>query len=196
MLIQTEITVPDMEALDRVDANMESVYRNAGEYLARCIRNHMRVLNETRRSPLNATGRSSNHFSPDKVLEPVVNNNSATVEVAIPGITRAYHDIDIYPKEASALAIPLHYTAYGMSPRENNDRGIYKLFRINRKGSTEKGNVLFRNGENGELIPMYSLVTHVHQVQDPSLMPSNEQLTDEAIQGATEAIKSILSLRL
>ncbi len=195
MLIQTEITIPDMEALDRVDANMESVYRNAGEYLARCIRNHMRMLNETRRSPLNATGRSSNHFSPDKVLEPVVNNNSATVEVAIPGITRAYHDIDIYPKEANALAIPLHYTAYGMSPRENNDRGIYKLFRIYKKGTKEKGNVLFRNGEDGSLIPMYSLVNHVHQVQDPSLMPSNQQLTDEAVEGAKEAIKAILQLR-
>ena len=195
MLIQADITVPDMESLDRIDANMESIYRNAGEYLARCIRNHMRMLNETRRSPLNP-GTSSNHFSPEKVLEPTVKDNSATVEVAIPGITRAYHDIDIYPKEANALAIPLHYSAYGMSPRENNDRGIYKLFRIKRKGTNEKGNVLYRNGEDGGLIPMYSLVTHVHQVQDPSLMPSNEQLTDEAIQGATEAIKSILSLRL
>ena len=194
MLLEAEITVPNLDQLARVDANMESVNRNAGEYLARCIRNHMRMLNQTRHSSLNP-GRSSNHFSPDKVLEPVVTDKSATVAVAIPGITRAYHDIDIYPVEANALAIPLHWTAYGMSPRENNDRGIYELFRIYKKGTKEKGNVLFRNVEDGELIPMYALVQPVHQVQDPSLMPTNEQMTDEAVKGATQAIKAILSLR-
>lgn len=152
----------------------------------------MRHLNAARHSPLSG-GKPSNHFSPNKVLEPVVSEDAVTVAVAIPGITRAYHDIDIYPKEANALAIPLHESAYGISPRENNDRGTYKLFRIKKDGVP--GNVLYRNGDDGELIPMYALTQHVHQVRDPSLMPTDKQLTDEALNGAVAAIKAILGAK-
>lgn len=191
MAVEITFKLPTFDQYQRLQSNLGSVLLNAGEHLARCIRNHMRHLQAARHSPL-SNGRSSNHFSPDKVLEPVVSNADVTVGVAIPGISRAYHDIDIYPKEASALAIPLHASAYGISPREINDRGTYELFRINRRGSTQKGNVLYRKDEAGGLIPMYSLVTHVHQVQDPTLMPSNEQLIAEGKKGVEEAVGAIL----
>ena len=45
---------------------------------------------------------------------------------------------------------------------------------------------------NGKPIPMYALTTHVHQVQDPSLMPSSDKMTEEALNGALAAIKQIL----
>ena len=191
MTVTCEIKVPSLDIDKQIQNGMNSILRSAGQNLAKCIRKHMRTLNSTRHSALSG-GRHSNHFSPNKVLEPVVADNNVTVAVAIPGISRAYHDIDIYPKEANALAIPLHESAYGISPRENNDRGIYKLFRINKSGSTEKGNVLYRK-EGDELIAMYALTQHVHQTQDSSLMPTNEQMTDEALQGAVAAIKTILA---
>jgi hypothetical protein len=152
----------------------------------------MRHLNASRHSPLSG-GTSSNHFSPDKVSEPRISNDAVTVAINIPGITRAYHDIDIYPVEANALAIPLHESAYGISPREANDRGTYRLFRIKKDGVP--GNVLYRNDEDGSLIPMYALTQHVHQVRDPSLMPTNKQLTDEALDGAVAAVKAILGAK-
>lgn len=190
--VEVSIEIPSLDHGQRIQNQMRSIYINAGQRLARCIRQHMRHLNASRRSPLNESGKS-NYFSPQKVLEPVVSDSDVTVAVAIPGISRAYHDIDIYPKEANALAIPLHASAYGISPRENNDRGTYDLFRIKRKGSNEKGNVLYRNGDDGELIPMYALTKHVHQVKDPSLMPTQKQMTDEALAGALAAIKQILA---
>lgn len=191
MKIDIEVTLPSLDADKKIKNGMNSILRAAGSNLAKCIRRHMRHLNATRHSPLSG-GKPSNHFSPNKVLEPVVSKDAVTVAVAIPGITRAYHDIDIYPKEANALAIPLHESAYGISPRENNDRGTYKLFRIKKDGVP--GNVLYRN-EDGQLIAMYALTQHVHQVKDPSLMPSDEQLTDESLNGAIAAITAILGAK-
>ena len=192
MKIDIEVKLPPLDADKKISDGMNSILRAAGSNLAKCIRRHMRHLNASRHSPLSG-GKSSNHFSPNKVLEPVVSEDAVTVAVAIPGITRAYHDIDIYPKEANALAIPLHESAYGISPRENNDRGTYQLFRIKKDGVP--GNVLYRNGDDGELIAMYALTQHVHQVRDPSLMPTDKQLTDEALNGAAAAIKAILGAK-
>ena len=189
MKIDVEIKLPSFDTAEKINNGMNSILRAAGSNLAKCIRRHMRHLNASRHSPLSG-GKSSNHFSPEKVSEPTVSQDAVTVTVDIPGITRAYHDIDIYPKEANALAIPLHESAYGISPRENNDRGTYKLFRIKKDGVP--GNVLYRNDEDGGLIPMYALTKHVHQVQDPTLMPSNQELTDSAIEGLKSALKVVL----
>ena len=194
MTVDVEVKVPNFDLDRRIKTSMNSLLRAAGTSLAKRIRQHMRLLNRTRHSALSG-GKSSNHFSPDKVSEPTVSQDAVTVAVDIPGITRAYHDIDIYPKEANALAIPLHASAYGISPRENNDRGTYKLFRIKKDGVP--GNVLYRNAsdEEGGLIPMYALTKHVHQVRDPSLMPTNKTMTDEALKGAVAAIKAILGAK-
>lgn len=190
MTVDCEISLPQYDEIGKtIHQQMKSILTAAGQNLAKCIRRHMRHLNATRHSPLSG-GKPSNHFSPNKVLDPVISDNAATVAVAIAGITRAYHDIDIYPKEASALAIPLHASAYGISPRENNDRGIYDLFRINKSGSTEKGNVLYRK-EGDELIPMYALTQHVHQVRDPSLMPTEMQMKTAGLDGVAMALKAI-----
>ena len=192
MKIDVEVKLPSIDVDQKIKNGMNSILRAAGTNLAKCIRRHMRHLNASRHSPLSG-GRSSNHFSPDKVSEPRISNDAVTVAINIPGITRAYHDIDIYPVEANALAIPLHESAYGISPREANDRGTYRLFRIKKDGVP--GNVLYRNDEDGSLIPMYALTQHVHQVRDPSLMPTNKQLTDEALDGAVAAVKAILGAK-
>ena len=194
MKIDVDFKLPSFDAGDKIRTEMSSILRAAGSNLAKCIRRHMRHLNASRHSPLSG-GKPSNHFSPNKVLEPVVSEDAVTVAVAIPGINRAYHDIDIYPKEANALAIPLHESAYGISPRENNDRGTYRLFRIKKDGVP--GNVLYRNAEDeeGGLIAMYALTKHVHQVRDPSLMPTDKTMTDEALKGAVAAIKAILGAK-
>ena len=189
MTIDVEVKVPNFDLDRRIKTSMNSLLRAAGTSLAKRIRQHMRLLNRTRHSALSG-GKSSNHFSPDKVSEPTVSQDAVTVAVDIPGITRAYHDIDIYPKEANALAIPLHASAYGISPRENNDRGTDRLFRIKKDGVP--GNVLYRNDEDGGLIAMYALTKHVHQVQDPTLMPTNQELTDSAMEGLNSALKVVL----
>lgn len=189
--VEIKVNLPEFDYAERLQSQMNSVLLNAGSNLAKCIRRHMRMLARTRHGSSSALGaKPSNHFKATDVLEPKIGEDSSVVvAVTTPGISRAYHDIDIYPKEARALAIPLHASAYGISPREINDRGLYTMFRIKKNGT--KGNVLYRSEDN-KLIPMYALTQHVHQEQDPTLMPSNEEMTSEAIKGAETAIREIL----
>lgn len=191
------VTVETPENISKLSekllGNMESVYRNAGVRLARCIRNHLRLLASTRHDTANKLGATpTGHFKASDVLPPNATNSDVSVTVTTPGISRAYHDIDIHPVNGQFLTIPLHADAYGLSAREYSER-YGKLFRINRPGSTEKGKVLYtKDVLNGKPIPMYALTEHVHQVRDPSLMPTNAKMTEEAIEGALAAIKKIL----
>lgn len=194
-LLEVTVSIPsDIDRLaEKLQAGMSSVYRNAGVRLARCIRNHMRLLASTRHETANRLGATpTNHFKASDVQPPNATSADVSVTVTTPGISRAYHDIDIDPVNGSALTIPLHADAYGLSASEYSER-YGKLFRINKKGSTEKGNVLYtKDVLNGKPIPMYALTEHVHQVQDPSLMPSKDKMTEEALNGALAAIKQIL----
>ena len=191
------VTVQTPENIDKLSekllGNMESVYRNAGVRLARCIRNHMRLLASTRHDTANKLGASpTHHFKASDVLPPNATSADVSVTVTTPGISRAYHDIDIDPVNGQFLTIPLHADAYGLSASEYSER-YGKLFRINQRGSTEKGKVLYTSDVlTKKPVPLFALVSHVHQVRDSSLMPSNEKMTEEAIQGAVAAIKRIL----
>ena len=192
------VKVETPENIDRLSekllGNMASVYRNAGVRLARCIRNHMRLLASTRHDTANRLGASpTHHFKASDVLPPNATTADVSVTVTTPGISRAYHDVDITPVNGQFLTIPLHADAYGISAGEFESSGRGKLFRINRPGSTDKGNVLYtKDVLNGKPIPMYALTAHVHQVRDPSLMPTDAKMTEEAIEGAMAAIKQIL----
>lgn len=68
----------------------------------------------------------------------------------MPGIGRAYHDIDIYPKNAEWLTIPVHPDAKGKSPTVFNN-----LFK------PKDHNILAAN-EDGSLVVYYALSKHVH----------------------------------
>ena len=194
-LLEVTVSVPsNIDHLDqKLQNGMASVYRNSGVRLARCIRNWIRLLASTRHDTANKLGATpTGHFKASDVQPPNATSSDVSVTVTTPGISRAYHDIDIDPVNGSALTIPLHADAYGLSASEYSER-YGKLFRINKKGSTEKGNVLYtKDVLNGKPIPMYALTTHVHQVQDPSLMPSSDKMTEEALNGALAAIKQIL----
>lgn len=87
----------------------------------------------------------------------------------MPGITRAYHDIDIVPKTSKKLAIPLHRSAYGAAPRKTPDLFYAK---------NAKGTEMLAKIEGGSLVAMYILKDRVHQRQDSSLMPSDQTIAD------------------
>lgn len=103
----------------------------------------------------------SKHFDPDKV-----NSTRGMVVVDVPGVTRAYKDIDIYPKNAAFLTIPVHPDAKGRSAGEFSN-----LFK------PKDHNILAAN-ENGALVVYYALSEHVHQKRDPSIMPSDQKMAD------------------
>lgn len=82
-----------------------------------------------------------------------VHNAEATTVVDVPGVTRAYHNLDIRPKRAKHLTIPMHRSAYGLPSRE-----VDGLFYVKNKRGTE----MLAKNEAGALVVMYLLKDHVH----------------------------------
>ena len=87
----------------------------------------------------------SKHYDPSKVNQGDSSGVIGTVNVDIPGISRAYHDVTIRPIRARALTIPIHQSAYGKKSADFND-----LFKPKGK------NILARN-VNGQLVAMFAL---------------------------------------
>lgn len=94
-------------------------------------------------------------------------------EVVIPiaGISRAFHDIDLstptrYGK--NFYAIPKHAKSYGYTVAEMRSRG-WKIFRPGQK------KILLGYKSKGDKPEMlFALAKHIHQRQDPSLLPTQD----------------------
>lgn len=188
MGLQIKVTLPDSlkgaGKIQKIQDSKESILDKGGEALAILIRNWMRQLESSR------SKHNSGHFSPSKVHDPIVDGDTVGVPIYVPGITRALHDIVINPKEAKALAIPLHESAYGMSPRGYTDR--------HPKGSPEalfkpKGKDYLARNDNGNLVVMYLLRKEVHQKQDRTLLPPAEEMSNTALKAIHGAVEAILS---
>lgn len=112
---------------------------------------------------------NSKHWDPDKITAA---GQGIGVKIDIPGAGRAYHDVTIKPVNGNWLAIPIYPLVRGISPRN-----IPGLFRPKRAGG-EKTNVLALRTAGGALVFMYALAKQAFQKQDPSLLPSDEQVFD------------------
>ena len=130
------------------------------------------------------------HYTPEDVLNPVVNGDYVSVPITTKGITRALHDIVIAPKEAKALAIPLHADAYGIQPREYNNQ--------HPKGTPEalfrpKGKDYLAKNDNGSLVVMYLLRNSVNQKQDRTLLPPADDMVNTVMEAISDAVGELLS---
>lgn len=119
---------------------------------------------------------------------------AATISINHPGIGRAAHDVDIYP-EGMYLTIALIAAAYNQRARRVKD-----LFFVQPKGKDyallgqrtgKRGGHAgdFGGGVAAAVTWWYLLVTHVHQKQDRSLLPSD----DEYHQAMSEGVEDYLS---
>ena len=119
----------------------------------------------------------SKHYDQSKVNQGDSLGIIGTVNVDIPGISRAYHDVTIRPIRARALTIPIHQSAYGKKAADFND-----LFKPKGK------NILARN-VNGNLVAMFALAKSAFQKQDSSLMPTDENLASGIFRALCQKIK-------
>ena len=66
----------------------------------------------------------SQHYSPDKVQPGDARDGAsphAQVDIDVPGVTRAYHDMHIRPRFRRHLTIPIHRQSYGKRAAEFPD---------------------------------------------------------------------------
>ena len=116
----------------------------------------------------------SSHYDPSKVNPSNESRlNEGVVDVDVPGVSRAYHDIDIIPRNRQYLTIPMHREAFGKKAPDFND-----LFVVKKK---KDGKAFLARNDGGNLAMMFFLAKHVHQRMDTSIMPTDNELASVAM---------------
>ena len=108
----------------------------------------------------------------------------AEVIIPIPGISRAFKDLSITPKNAAALTLPIAPQSYGRRVSELRALG-WAIFRPKGK------DVLMGAQKDQEAVPLYLLKKRVEQKQDRSLLPSDAEIGATAGAAMTAVIDRI-----
>ena len=193
MRITISIANLDLRGIDRIRDKIDnSKFARAGaETLAMVIQRHLSSLNRhktidwlNRRSKTQAhsLGRYRNAAG-DVHLN--VGTGATDVIIPLPGISRAFHALEIAPRTASILTIPINSIAYGKRAGQLRAEG-WKLFRGKGKGK----HILF-GAYNGERLGLYALKDRVRVPQDRTLLPSDQQISSAVQRGAQQYINSL-----
>lgn len=91
------------------------------------------------------------------------------VIIPIPGITRAFRDLEITPRASAALTLPISSFAYGHRVSELKAIG-WEIFR-------PKGKDVLMGKLFDTVTPLYLLKKRVTLRQDRSLLPSDKEIT-------------------
>lgn len=124
------------------------------------------ALVDTIRKHISERYPGSKHWSPSKVNA----DGNGSVDVDIPGASRAYHDIDIYPVSAPMLVFPTLEGREAFGLEKTSDSPV-PLFR-------PEGHDVLMGLMGGSLVALFVLSEHVSQRQDRTLMPSDEALVE------------------
>ena len=117
-------------------------------------------------------------------VTPLATSDEAEVLIRVPGISRAFRDLTVTPKNANALTIPLDALAYSRRASEVRALG-WEIFR-------PKGKNVLMGSRDGETKSLYALVKSAHIRQDRGLLPSDEEISSTA----KLSIKQYLQRRL
>lgn len=153
------------KSFERLAKVMDEI--NVAPEMQKCVQTHF-----TRRYP------GSKHWNPDKVT--IAGKNK--IHVGVDGVMRAYRDIVIRPIHGEHLTIPLHAEAYGKKATE-----VKGLFRMGNLLVVREGGSY---GMASSIIPWYALATEVHQQQDTTLMPTDQELDNVIITTITKSLKN------
>lgn len=126
----------------------------------------------------------SKHYDPQKVQPLSKTDGSrpeAVVSIDVPGVTRAYHNMNILPKLRNHLAIPMNALSKDKKPMDF-DNTIFVRKRSGKEFIAQK----VKNG----LVFLFYLARSAFQKKDPKLMPSDETLADSAFSRITAYLAS------
>lgn len=176
----------------------------AADDLAVFITDHIRAYAGSKHRTAHAFGaRPTGHYTKGMAaIGTSATPDEGVVTIPIPGISRAFHDLEIRPGRANRLTIPLSSagdTVYGRTVGELKALG-WKFFQ-GRKGH-EAEDILFGyrgKGKSRETKAMFVLKTIVLQERDPSLLPGEDDIAKRAsnaiIHRVMDAVKAARSQR-
>lgn len=180
---------------DRVEARLRAVAaelgnggaasRNGADNVVALIRTHLAGLAGSRHATAKKLEASpTGHIRAQACRLERADARGATISIGIPGIGRAFQDIEIVPRRASVLTIPVHRLSYGRTVYEvSRDRPVFRPKGKNYLATTEK---------DGQLTVLYRLRSRVRQPRDPSLLPTREEIASNYAQGWSDAVRRAL----
>ena len=178
---------PKLKAAMRLLAGSElaELHHSAGVEVQKITRDHIAGLTRKSDSLSSKFGAPTTNFYGKAAVKVAASSalsadpSGATLTINHPGFIRAFRTVKIVPREAKALAIPIHAIAYGHRPGELWER--LHLF-------VPRGKHLIAASIGGVLTPLYALCKSVTQKQDRSLLPTDAQFRDAAVDGATKCL--------
>ena len=162
----------------------------AGESLAGVVQDHVLAASQSRHRTASRLGAPpTGHLSEGAAnIHMVDAGGKAVVVVPIPGISRAFGDLHIRPRNKRALTIPINAVAYGVRAPELADRG-WTLFTAKAKDGPGAGILFGRKSRKGSTVALYLLRTSADIPQDRGLLPSDDEMGEALAYGVTMEIE-------
>ena len=179
-------------------ASRETAFRlnkHVGSVVLELVKDHLDKMALTRHKTADRLGAAHSEFyeyasgrvagSPrgqTTELENVTEKGSVISIKNTPGLSRAYHDLVITPKRASALTIPVDGIAYNKRVKDLRNDG-HDIFRP--RGT----NILAEKrgeGKEARLRPLYVLVRKAVVPKDEGLLPTDKELREWTTDAAEE----------
>ena len=168
-------------------AGRKLLFSVASNAVAILVRSHLSRLGSWKHESANRLHGQPTGFLQKAARGTVFNANENGGEVIIPApLGRAFHDVEIRPKSAAALTIPVSAEAYGKRASVLAALG-WKIFRP--KG--ERFLMGAKKGEDPKIL--YWLTASVKQKQDRELLPSDDELKITAAAAMMTEIRRIAS---
>ena len=151
-------------------AGRKLLFSVASNAVAILVRSHLRRLGSWKHESADRLHAQPTGFLKKAARGTVFNSSENGGDVIIPApLGRAFHDVEIRPKNAAALTIPASTEAYGKRASVLAAHG-WKIFRP--KG--ERFLMGAKKGEDPKIL--YWLTASVKQKQDRSLLPSDDEM--------------------
>ena len=181
--------LPPYNALE-VKLQTEECAMAAADSLAETVREHIRREAGARHRTASRLGAMPTGHLEEGARRTIATREGrgAVVTVPIPGITRAFGDLHIRPKNAKALTIPINAVSYGVRASELSDRG-WNLFTMPARQGPGAGILFGRKAGEASTVALYLLRKSADIPQDRGLMPSDEEMGEAITYGVTMAIE-------
>lgn len=161
------------------------LYSAAANGVAGLVRQHLRQLGSWRHRSAQELGAQPTGILGKAATRTTwrASTDSGEVLIPTPAVRRAFHDVEIRPRNSKALTIPAAPEAYGKRAAVLAALG-WSIFRPRKKRFLMGA----RPGDEPKVL--YYLVGRVHQPQDRSLLPSDEEINSTAAAAMMSVIRA------
>lgn len=162
---------------------------HAGAYaLAVLVRRHVNQYARAHHGTASSLGASPTRHLEDGSAAIVCPSGTNVVDIPIPGFSRVFHPVEVVPKRAKALTIPINRISYGVRAGRLAAEG-WDIFRISTRGGGPGNGILFgRKAGEGQSFALYLLRPRARIRQDRSMLPSDHDMQRQSARAVSRAI--------